>query len=193
MNKIAEFKERCSWVNLKNPLSVAYHDNEWGIPCFDDSKLFEMLVLESAQAGLSWETILNKRENYRKAFGNFNPEKISQYDNNKVENLLQNKGIIRNKLKIQSTINNSKIFLQIQQQYGSFSDYLWAFVDFHPIDDCHQDYKLTPTTSKISDKISQELKKKGMKFIGSTSIYAFMQAAGMVNAHQTNCFLRSKL
>ncbi len=182
-------KNRCSWVNLDNPLSVAYHDNEWGKPCFDDNKLFEMLVLESAQAGLSWQTILNKRENYRLAFDNFNPERIACYTDSDMEKLLQNKGIIRNKLKIQSVINNAKIFLQIQKEYGSFSDYLWRFVDFQPIHHYHEDYSQAPITTPLSDKISKDLKKRGMKFIGSTIIYAYIQAIGMVNDHQADCFL----
>ncbi len=181
-------KSRCSWVNLDNPLSVVYHDDEWGVPCFDDNKLFEMLMLESAQAGLSWQTILNKRENYRLAFDNFNPEKIACYTDIDVAKLLQNSGIVRNKLKIQSAINNAKIFLQIQNEYGSFSDYLWQFVDFQPISNYHEDYAQAPITTPISDAISKDLKKRGMKFIGSTIIYAYMQAIGMVNDHQADCF-----
>ncbi|MBS9780983.1 MAG: DNA-3-methyladenine glycosylase I [Gammaproteobacteria bacterium] len=184
-------KKRCSWVNVDNQLSVAYHDNEWGKPCFDDNKLFEMLVLESAQAGLSWQTILNKRENYRLAFDNFNPEKIACYTDSDIEKLLQNTGIVRNKLKIKSAINNANIFLQIQKEYGSFSNYLWQFVDFQPIQNHHEDYTQAPITTPISDKISKDLKKRGMKFIGSTIIYAYMQAIGMVNDHQTDCFKSS--
>ncbi len=180
--------KRCSWVNLNNPLSIAYHDNEWGVPCFDDNKLFEMLILESAQAGLSWETILNKRENYRIAFDNFNPNKIADYDEEKINELLQNSGIIRNKLKIKSAIKNAKVFLQIQQEFGSFSTYLWQFVNNKPIKNCYQDYAQAPTKTPVSDIISQDLKKRGMSFVGSTIIYAYMQAVGLINDHQIDCF-----
>ncbi len=181
-------KNRCSWVNLNNPLSIAYHDNEWGVPCFDDNKLFEMLILESAQAGLSWETILNKRENYRLAFDNFNPNKIANYDEEKISELLQNSGIVRNKLKINSAIKNAKVFLQIQQEFGSFSTYLWQFVDNKAIKNCYKDYSKAPTKTPVSDIISQDLKKRGMNFVGSTIIYAYMQAVGLVNDHQVDCF-----
>ncbi len=181
-------KNRCSWVNVNNPLSIAYHDNEWGVPCFDDNKLFEMLILESAQAGLSWETILNKRENYRLAFDNFNANKIANYNEEKIAELLQNSGIVRNKLKINSAINNAKVFLHIQQEFGSFSAYLWQFVDNKPIKNCYQDYAQAPTTTAISDIISQDLKKRGMSFVGSTIVYAYMQAVGLVNDHQIDCF-----
>lgn len=181
-------KNRCSWVNVNNPLSIAYHDNEWGIPCFDDTQLFEMLILEGAQAGLSWETILNKRENYRLAFDNFNPNKIANYDEEKIAELLQNSGIVRNKLKINSAIKNAKVFLHIQQEFGSFSTYLWQFVDNKPIKNCYKDYSKAPTTTVISDIISQDLKSRGMNFVGSTIIYAYMQAVGLVNDHQVDCF-----
>ncbi len=180
--------KRCSWVNLNNPLSIAYHDNEWGVPCFDDNKLFEMLMLESAQAGLSWQTILNKRENYRLAFDNFNPNKIANYNEEKINELLQNSGIVRNKLKINSAIKNAKVFLHIQQEFGSFSTYLWQFVDNKAIKNCYEDYSKAPTKTPVSDIISQDLKKRGMSFVGSTIIYAYMQAVGLVNDHQVDCF-----
>ncbi|MDP8033318.1 DNA-3-methyladenine glycosylase I [Pasteurella atlantica] len=183
-------KRRCSWVNLDNSLSVQYHDTEWGKPEFDDRKLFEMLILEGAQAGLSWNTILNKRENYRIAFDHFNPQKIAKYDEKKIAELLQNSGIVRNKLKINSVVKNAKIFLDIQQEFGSFSNYIWAFVKNKPIKNHIQDYAQTPAMTPLSDKISKDLKKRGMSFVGSTIIYAFMQAVGMVNDHQTDCFCR---
>ncbi len=183
MNKI-----RCSWVKLDNPLSVDYHDTEWGIPCFDDGKLFEMLILEGAQAGLSWETILNKRENYRKAFDNFNPNKIAEYQESKIEKLLQNSGIVRNKLKIKSAIKNAKVFLEIQQKFGSFSDYIWAFTNGKIIKNNFEDYSKAPTKTALSDKISKDLKRRGMSFVGSTIMYAYLQSIGVVNDHQKNCF-----
>ncbi len=185
-------KLRCSWVNLKNPLSIQYHDEEWGVPVFDDRLLFEMLVLESAQAGLSWETILNKRDNYRIALDGFDPAIISNYDEQKIHALLKNKGIIRHRLKIESTIHNAKVFLKIQSEYGSFAQYLWTFVNHKTIYNQHADYTLSPTKTALSDKISQDLKRRGMKFVGSTTLYAFMQAVGLVNDHQMNCFLYHK-
>ncbi len=187
-----ETKIRCSWVKLDNPLYVAYHDKEWGIPCFDDQKLFEMLILESAQAGLSWETILNKRENYRKAFDGFDPQKIAKYNNNKVSKLLQNTGIVKNRLKINSAIRNAKVFLEIQKEFGSFSDYLWAFTNHKVIKNNFEDYTKVPTKTKLSDKISKDLKNRGMNFVGSTIIYAYMQAIGMVNDHETHCFCNKR-
>ncbi|MDP8050968.1 DNA-3-methyladenine glycosylase I [Pasteurella atlantica] len=183
-------KRRCSWANLDNSLSVQYHDTEWGKPEFDDRKLFEMLILEGAQAGLSWNTILNKRENYRIAFDYFDPQKIAKYDEKKIAELLQNSGIVRNKLKINSAVKNAKVFLDIQQEFGSFSNYIWAFVKNKPIKNHIQDYAQTPAMTPLSDKISKDLKKRGMSFVGSTIIYAFMQAVGMVNDHQTDCFCR---
>ncbi|MDP8171094.1 DNA-3-methyladenine glycosylase I [Pasteurella skyensis] len=182
-------KRRCSWVNLDNSLSVQYHDTEWGKPEFDDRKLFEMLILEGAQAGLSWNTILNKRENYRIAFDYFDPQKIAKYDEKKIAELLQNSGIVRNKLKINSVVKNAKVFLDIQQEFGNFSNYIWAFVKNKPIKNHIQDYAQAPAMTPLSDKISKDLKKRGMSFVGSTIIYAFMQAVGMVNDHQTDCFL----
>ncbi len=180
---------RCSWVKLDNPLSVHYHDEEWGVPVFDDRRLFEMLVLEGAQAGLSWETILNKRVHYRQAFDNFEPHIVAGYDEEKIQSLLQNKGIVRNQLKIRSAINNAKIFQDIQREYGSFSDYLWAFVEHKPIRNHYVDYADAPTTTELSDRIAKDLQQRGMSFVGSTIIYAFMQAVGLVNDHQADCFL----
>ncbi len=180
-------KTRCSWVNLNNPLSVAYHDNEWGKPCYSDNKLFEMLILEMAQAGLSWNTILNKRENYRIAFDNFSPKIVALYDKLKVDELLHNKGIVRHKLKILSSINNAKVFLEIQKEYGSFSNYIWSFTKGQIISSDFDDYSNAPTKTTLSDEISKALKQKGMSFVGSTIIYAYMQAVGMVNEHQQNC------
>lgn len=184
---------RCPWVDLSKPDYVAYHDAEWGVPVHDDRKLFEFLVLESAQAGLSWYTILRKREGYRQAFDAFDPEKIARYDDAKVQELLGNAGIIRNRLKILATINNARLFLDIQQAFGSFDAYIWRFVDgqpiineFHQLSDC-------PATSKESDALSKDLKKRGFKFMGSTVCYAHMQATGMVNDHLLDCFRRSEI
>ncbi len=189
-SKNPQKKVRCSWVKLENPLSVDYHDNEWGIPCFDDNKLFEMLILESAQAGLSWETILNKRENYRRAFDNFDPNKISKYNEDKIKELLRNSGIIRNKLKINSAINNSKVFLELQKEFGSFSNYIWSFTNHKIIQNNFEHYSQAPTKTKLSEKISKELKKRGMSFVGAMIVYSYMQAIGMVNDHQIDCFCR---
>ncbi len=183
-------KNRCSWVNLKNPLSVNYHDNEWGVPCFDDNRLFEMLVLEGAQAGLSWETILKKRENYRKAFDNFNPSIVSKYQDDKIEQLLDNSGIVRNRLKINSAVKNASVFLCIQREFGSFSDYIWSFTKKKIIKNQFEDYSKIPKKTELSDTISKELQKRGMSFVGSTIIYSYLQSVGIVNDHQINCFCR---
>lgn len=180
-------KQRCAWVNMKNPLYVKYHDEQWGVPIHNDNDLFEMLILEGAQAGLSWETILNKRENYRQAFDNFNPIKIAKYDDKKSE-LLLNKGIIRNKLKINSAIRNAKVFLEISKRYGSFDKYIWGFVDYKTIISNINSLSELPSKTDLSTKISDDLKKKGMNFVGSTIIYAYMQSIGMVNDHEISCF-----
>lgn len=180
--------KRCGWVDLKNPLYVKYHDKEWGVPVHNDRKLFEMLVLEGAQAGLSWSTILNKRENYRKTFDNFDFNKIAKYSTNKQKQLLQNEGIVRNRLKISSTIQNAKVFLEIRREFGTFDKYIWGFVDRKAIQNNFRTLKDLPAKTNLSDRISKDLKKRGMKFVGSTIVYAFMQAIGMVNDHQTNCF-----
>ena len=173
---------RCSFVN-NNPLYIKYHDEEWCVPSYDDNYLFEMLVLESFQAGLSWECILNKRENFRKAFYNFNYKKISLYDENKINELLNDPGIIRNKLKINATINNAKVFMKIQNEYGTFSKYIWKFTNNKQII-----HNKIITSNSLSDKISLDLKKRGMKFVGTTIIYSYLQAIGIVSDHEMNCF-----
>ncbi|MDD3793918.1 MAG: DNA-3-methyladenine glycosylase I [Candidatus Gracilibacteria bacterium] len=180
--------KRCDWLNLNNPLYVEYHDNEWGEIERDDKKLFEMLILEGAQAGLSWETVLKKRENYKLAFDNFDAEKISKYDEIKQEELMLNPGIIRNKLKIISVTKNAKAFLEIQKEFGSFYDYLWRFIDNKQIVNNFEKLSDYQTKTSISDAISKDLKKRGMNFVGSTIIYAFMQAVGMTNDHGQGCF-----
>ncbi|OGQ21813.1 MAG: DNA-3-methyladenine glycosylase [Deltaproteobacteria bacterium RIFCSPLOWO2_02_FULL_44_10] len=178
---------RCEWC-VKDPLYLHYHDTEWGVPVFDDQKLFEFLILEGAQAGLSWITVLKKRENYRKAFHQFDPEKIARYTKKDVERLMQNAGIIRNRLKIESAISNAKAFLALQETCGSFSDYIWKFVDGKPMVNRWKSLKQIPVTSNISDMLSKDLKKREFKFVGSTIIYAHMQATGMVNDHLLDCF-----
>lgn len=177
-------KRRCKWVNLKNPLYISYHDNEWGVPHYNDEYMFEFLVLETFQAGLSWECILNKRENFRKAFDNFNYNKISKYDEAKVNELCNNDGIIRNKLKINATINNAKIFIDIQKEFESFSNYIWKFTNNKIIKNIDNNFK---TTSELSDEVSKDLKKRGMKFVGSTIIYSYLQAIGIINDHELEC------
>lgn len=172
---------RCFWCNLKNPLYIKYHDEEWGQPRFDDDYLFEMLILESFQAGLSWECVLNKRENFRRAFDNFDIDKIIAYDETKLESLRNDPGIIRNKLKIKATVNNAKIFKSIQQEYGSFFHYLRQFWNGETIYDC------ISTQSELSDAISADLCKHGMKFMGSTIVQSFLQAIGVINAHDETC------
>ena len=180
-------KIRCDWC-ISSQLYIDYHDNEWGVPVHDDREIFEFLVLESAQAGLSWETVLKKRENYRKAFSYFDPEKISRYDNKKIEALLGNKGIIRNRLKIVSAINNAKIFLDVQDKFGSFDKYIWQFVDERPIINRYKSVQEIPANTKESDAMSKDLKKWGFKFVGPTICYAHMQATGMVNDHLVDCY-----
>ena len=177
---------RCDWA--KSEPNITYHDTEWGIPQHDDQKLFEFLVLEGAQAGLTWTTILNRRDGYRKAFSNFDPKTVSKYTEKKVEILLQDKSIIRNRLKINSTINNAKHFLEIQQEFGSFDKYLWAFVDFTPILNEYEKSSDLPASTEISTKLSKDLKKRGFTFVGPTICYALMQAVGMVNDHTVDCF-----
>ena len=179
---------RCFWVNLNNPRYIDYHDKEWCVPSHDDSYLFEMLVLESFQAGLSWECILNKRDYFREAFDNFDYKKISKYDESKILELLNNKNIIRNKLKIKATITNSKIFMNIQKEYGSFSNYIWSFTDNKVID--HRGEVIT--SNELSDTISNDLKKRGMKFVGTTIIYSYLQAIGIVNDHDLDCDFRKE-
>ncbi len=178
---------RCQWVEGKDPLYVKYHDEEWGSPILDDRKLFEMLCLEGAQAGLSWWTILQKRENYREAFDQFDPDKIVLYDEKKLEELMNNKGIVRNKLKIKSIVTNSEAFLRIKEKHGSFSSYIWSFVQHTPIINQWEEVGQIPVSNDLSDKMSKQLKKDGFKFIGSTICYSFLQAVGMINDHTTNC------
>ena len=180
-------KTRCSWCG-NDPLYVKYHDEEWGVPVYDDAKLFEFLILETFQAGLSWITVLKKRENFRIAFDNFDYQKISKYNEAKFEELLQNAGIIRNRLKIKATISNAIAFINIQNEYGSFSKYIWGFTNEKPIKNECVDLSNVPATTELSDLISKDLKKKGFKFVGSTVIYAHMQATGMVNDHVVDCF-----
>ena len=178
---------RCKWAGT-DPLYVAYHDTEWGVPLFDDASLFEFLILETMQAGLSWITVLKKRENFRKAFDNFDYKKIAKYDNKKYELLLLDAGIIRNKLKIKATISNAIAFMEVQKEFGSFSKYIWGFVDGKPIKNKWNSNNQVPANTELSDKISKDLKKRGFKFVGTTVIYAHMQATGMVNDHTTDCF-----
>lgn len=179
--------ERCSWVKLDEPIYVKYHDEEWGVPVYDDRKLFEMLCLEGAQAGLSWLTILKRREGYLAAFDQFDAEKIVQYDEEKLEALRIDERIIRNRLKIKSVVTNAESFLAIQKQYGSFSNYIWSFVDGKPLVNSWESFAQVPITTEISDRMSKQLKKDGFKFVGSTICYSYMQAVGMVNDHTTNC------
>ncbi len=176
-------KNRCSWVNNNNPIYIDYHDNEWGIPTYDDKKLYELLILESFQAGLSWECILNKREYFKEAYDDFDIDKVVNYDEYKINKLMNNKNIIRNKLKIKASIENSKIFKNIQKEYGSFNSYIWHFTNNKVI------FENDKTTSDLSDEISNDLNKRGMKFVGSTIIYSYLQAIGVINSHYENCFL----
>lgn len=184
--------KRCPWVNLNNPLYITYHDKEWGEPVYDDRMLFELLILEGAQAGLSWETILKKRAHYQRCFANFDPEKVSKFTAKKVEKLLQDPGIVRNRLKIESTIQNAIAFIKIQKTYGSFADYLWAFVDHKPIVSSPRNLADYPAKTALSDEISKSLKKQGFKFVGSTIVYAYMQAVGLVNEHSIDCFKKKQ-
>lgn len=180
-------KKRCHWVT-DDPLYIAYHDKEWGVPIHDDQRLFEFLVLEGMQAGLSWITILRKRENYRENFDNFSAEKIIHYKSKKIEQLLSDPGIIRNRLKVQSIIINAHAYLQVQEEWGSFAKYIWHFVENKPIQNHWKTSQQIPATSVISDRMAKDLKKRGFKFVGSTICYAFMQAVGMVNDHIVECF-----
>lgn len=190
MNLDSDLLVRCSWCGT-DPLYIKYHDEEWGKPVYDDKTLFEFLLLESAQAGLSWITILRKRENYRKAFAGFDVEKVANFDAADVERLLQDAGIIRNRLKIESAVNNARLFIEIQKEYGSFSDYIWGFLpDKKPIVNQHREMKDVPARTEISDRISADMKKRGFKFFGTTICYAHMQATGMVNDHILSCVSR---
>ncbi len=184
-------KIRCAWCE-KDDLYRNYHDQEWGKPVYDDKTLFEFLVLESFQAGLSWYTILKKRENFKTAFEDFNYRKIAAYDDVKVQELMQNSGIIRNRLKILATVNNAKRFMEVQKEFEPFSKYIWGFVDGKPIDYHRKNLSQIPATTEISDALAKDLKKRGFKFLGSTVVYAYMQATGMVNDHVQDCWVRNQ-
>ena len=175
---------RCFWA--RTPLSIAYHDEEWGVPLHDDNRLFEFLILEGAQAGLSWETILRKRDNYRKAFNRFNPAKVAKYDQEKIDQLLNNEGIIRNRLKINSAVTNAVAFLEVKKEFGSFDEYVWRFVNGKPLK--RKAGQPIAARTELSDALSKDLLKRGFKFVGSTICYSFMQAVGMVNDHDSTCF-----
>lgn len=183
--------QRCPWCGT-DPLYIKYHDEEWGTPVHNDLKHFEFLVLESAQAGLSWITVLKKRENYRAVYDNFDPIKVAAYSEEKTNGLLGNTGIIRNRRKIEASINNAKMFLNIQKEFGSFDNYIWKFVDYKPIINSWKDLSESPTTSDLSDEISKDLKKRGFRFLGSTIIYSYLQATGLINDHIITCFRHNK-
>lgn len=192
MKKNKEF-QRCSWVQPEDELSTSYHDCEWGVPVHDEKKHFEFLILEGAQAGLSWNTILRRRENYRKAFAGFDPKKVAKFDSQKVSELLNNEGIIRNKLKIEAAIINAKCFLEVQKEFGSFDNYIWQFVKGKPIQNRFESSKSLPAETELSKALSKDLKKRGFKFVGPTIMYAHMQAIGLVNDHSTDCFRYSQV
>ncbi|MDJ0910154.1 MAG: DNA-3-methyladenine glycosylase I [Woeseiaceae bacterium] len=179
---------RCSWAEGVSLKYIEYHDTEWGVPVYDDRTQFEFLVLEGAQAGLSWSTILNKREGYRKAFADFDPEKVARFTKKRVEKLLLDPSIVRNRLKVESTVTNAKAFLKVQEEYGTFCRYIWGFVDGEPIQNKFRRDADVPATSQESDALSKDLKKRGFRFVGSTIVYAHMQATGLVNDHVTTCF-----
>jgi DNA-3-methyladenine glycosylase I len=181
-------KQRCDWGARADELMIAYHDQEWGVPVHDDRKQFEFLTLESAQAGLSWSTVLRKRENYRKAFAEFDPEKVARFTDKRIERLLADPGIIRNRLKVTAAVTNARCFLKVRDEFGTFDSYIWRFVDGRPIQNRVARMKEMPATSKESDALSKDLKQRGFKFVGSTIIYAHMQAVGMVNDHLVTCF-----
>jgi len=181
-------KKRCAWAEGGNELYIQYHDREWGVPVHEDRKQFEFLILEGAQAGLSWSTVLNKREGYRKAFANFDPVKVARFSEKKIETLIQNPSIIRNRLKITSAVSNARAFLAIQKEFGSFDTYIWAFVGGKPLQNRWKTMVEVPATSPESDALSKDLKQRGLKFVGSTIMYAHLQAAGLVNDHLLSCF-----
>ena len=188
MPEPSEARTRCPWSLGVNDLYIAYHDDEWGVPVHDDQTQFEFLILEGAQAGLSWATVLNKREGYREAFEGFDAERMSRYTAKQVRALLANPAIIRNRLKIEAAVTNARAFLEVQAEFGTFSDYIWGFVDGTPVQNKWRTQKQVPATSKISDALSKDLKKRGFKFVGSTIIYAHMQATGLVNDHIVSCY-----
>lgn len=177
---------RCKWCNLNNPVYIEYHDHEWGVPEYDDGKMFELLILESFQAGLSWECVLNKRVHFREAFDGFDLKTVCGYSEEKLEELLQNKNLIRNRLKMKAAVNNAKIFREIQNEYGTFAKYLWHFTDGEIL------FEWDKTSSELSDMVSKDLKKRGMKFVGTTIIYSYLQAAGIINSHEEGCFLHGE-
>ena len=183
--------KRCDWANPKNPVYLEYHDKEWGVPIYDDRLLFELLILEGAQAGLSWETILNRRAGYKAAFDNFDVQKVASYSDDKLVKLKQDERIIRNRLKIESARKNAKVFIEIQKEYGSFSKYYWGYVNGQPIINHWKSLSDVPAKTELSDKISKDLKKRGMSFVGSTIIYAYMQSTGLVNDHLVDCICRN--
>ncbi len=185
-------KNRCGWVGTEE-IYVKYHDEEWGVPVKDDDKQFEFLILETFQAGLSWITILRKRENFRKALDNFDYKKIARYNEDKIQSLLQDEGIIRNQLKVRATVTNAQAFIKIQEEFGSFTDYIWGFVDHTPLNEKRKSLKEVPPTTELSDRISKDLKKRGFKFVGSTVIYAHLQATGIVNDHVKDCFRHAEV
>lgn len=180
--------KRCGWVGDSSPGYVEYHDTEWGVPVWDDRRQFEFLILEGAQAGLSWSTILNKREGYRKNFANFDPEKVARFTRKRIDRILQDPGIVRNKLKVNAAVSNAKSFLEVQEEFDGFCNYIWQFVGGKPRQNRFRSMAEIPATSPESDALSQDLKKRGFKFVGSTIVYAHMQATGMVNDHEISCF-----
>lgn len=186
-------KKRCDWCEDTFEEYVRYHDEEWGVPVHDDKTQFEFLILEGAQAGLSWSTILKKREGYRKAFANFEIEKVARFDEEKIQQLLQNPEIVRNKLKVRSAVNNAQKIIRVQEEFGSFDNYIWSFVDGEPITSHWETMDEVPANTEISDRLAKDLKARGFKFVGSTIIYAHMQAVGMVNDHLTSCFRYSEI
>jgi DNA-3-methyladenine glycosylase I len=183
---------RCAWCG-EDPLYVAYHDQEWGVPVFDDRTLFEFLVLEGAQAGLSWSTILKKREGYRAAFAAFDPKVVADYDQNNIDSLLEDPGIVRNRLKVASAVTNARAFLAVQEERGSFAEYIWSFVDGQPIQNSWQKLAEIPATTPVAEAISKDLKQRGFRFVGPTIVYAHMQATGMVNDHLVDCFRHAEV
>ena len=185
-------KNRCGWAGTEE-IYVKYHDEEWGVPVKDDARQFEFLILETFQAGLSWITILRKRENFRKALDNFDYKKIAQYNEDKIQSLLQDEGIIRNQLKVRATVTNAQLFMKIQEEFGSFTDYIWGFVNHVPVNEKRKSLKEVPPTTELSDRISKDLKKRGFKFVGSTVIYAHLQATGIVNDHVMDCFRHAEV
>ncbi|HJV50024.1 MAG TPA: DNA-3-methyladenine glycosylase I [Noviherbaspirillum sp.] len=184
---------RCAWANPANPLYLSYHDEEWGVPCRDEVRLFEMLNLEGAQAGLSWETVLNKRANYRAAFDNWDAQKIARYDDAQVAQLLANPGIIRNRLKVAAVVTNARAYLKLRDEAGGLAPFLWAYVDGKPLQNAWTVQRPAPATTPLSDRISKDLSRRGFKFVGSTIVYAYMQAIGMVNDHRADCFRHAQL